>query len=65
MGQTSPRIISVALSALLATGACAPDEGGAAVDKAQITQIAASQSGNFLAGRYAQKITILGVPRRS
>ena len=55
MGHTSPKTISVALSVLLATGACAPDEGGAAVDKAQTTQIVASQSGNFLAGRYAQK----------
>ena len=55
MTRTSPKIGSVALFALLLVGSCAPDEGGAAVEKGQITQIAASQSGNFLAGRHAQR----------
>lgn len=52
---TSPKIMSVALLATLLMGSCGPDEGGAAVDKGRVTQLAASQSGNFLAGRHAQK----------
>ena len=55
MPDTSCKIKSVFLLALLLLGSCTPDKGDAAVEKPQINRAAETQYGNFLAGRHAQK----------